>query len=202
VPAGQAFAVAGEAVDLGFFPESGAFCWVSDMTTGHQVAVALVGRDGLVGVSKLIGLPRHSYRIVSLFDVAGYRVSGETVRRAFNDSEIFRTQVLSYVGRQLVEISSFVACNRIHSHRRRLARWLLMMADKSGSSSLNITHDVLAQVVGGPRHAVTVALNKLRTGGAVAHLRGRIEILDRQQLIGFACECYVSPQPINASQLH
>jgi CRP-like cAMP-binding protein len=189
-------------VDLGFFPESGAFCWVSDMTTGHQVAVAIVGREGLVGISKVIGLPRHSYRIVSLFDAPGYRVSGDTLRRAFNDSEVFRTEVLSYVGRQLVEISSLVACNRIHSHRRRLARWLLMMADKSGSLSLNITHDVLAQVVGGPRHAVTVALNKLRSGGAIAHERGRVEILDHKQLIGFACECYVRPRSIDASRLH
>jgi hypothetical protein len=73
-----------------------------------------------------------------------------------------------------------------------------MMADKSGSPSLKITHEVLAQVVGGPRHAVTMGLNKLRTDGAIAHLRGRIDILDRARLRRNACECYVEPDQPSA----
>ena len=78
----------------------------------------------------------------------------------------------------------------MHSHRHRLARWLLTTTDKAGQRSLSITHEALAQLVGGPRHAVTVALNELGTKGAIAHLRGRIEILDRRVLMAQACECY------------
>jgi CRP-like cAMP-binding protein len=163
------------------------------MTTGHQVAVALVGTEGMLGISGLINIPRHPHRVVALFESAGYRLPVDTLRRVFNDCEDTRAAVLGHVGRQLVEISSLVACARVHSHRQRLARWLLMMADKSEESSLKITHDVLAQVVGGPRHAVTVGLNKLRAEGAIAHLRGRVDILDRARLMGHACECYVRP---------
>jgi CRP-like cAMP-binding protein len=189
VPAGQTFAAPGEPVSLAFFPDTGAFCWISDMRTGHQVAVALVGTEGLLGISSLISIPRHPHRVIALFESAGYRLSVETLRRVFDQHEGLRMEVLAHIGRQLVEISSLVACTRLHSHRQRLARWLVMMVDKSGESSLKITHDMLAQVVGGPRHAVTVGLNKLRADGAIAHLRGRIDILDRSQLLSHACEC-------------
>lgn len=189
MPAGQTFAAPGEPVSLAFFPDKGAFCWISDMRTGHQVAVALVGTEGLLGISSLISIQRHPHRVMALFESAGYRLSVETLRRVFDEHQGLRTEVLAHIGRQLVEISSLVACTRLHSHRQRLARWLLMMADKSGESSLKITHDMLAQVVGGPRHAVTVGLNKLRADGAIAHLRGRIDILDRSQLLSYACEC-------------
>jgi len=193
VPAGQMLAAPGEAPVAAFFPDRGAFCWLGDMSTGHHVAVAIVGTDGLVGISNLLDISRHTFRVVSLFESSGYRLSTESMRRAFDGFDCFRAAVLAYVGRQIVEISSHVACNRIHSHSQRLARWLLMMADKSGTPSLKITHEVLAQVVGGPRHAVTLGLNKLRTDGAIAHLRGRIDILDRARLRRNACECYVEP---------
>jgi CRP-like cAMP-binding protein len=189
VPAGQTLAAPGEPVSIAFFPDTGAFCWISDMRTGHQVAVALVGTEGVLGISSIINIPRHPHRVVALFESAGHRLPVETFRRVFDEHKTLRTAVLSHVGRQLVEISSLVACARIHSHRQRLARWLSMMADKSGESSLKLTHDTLAQVVGGPRHAVTVSLNKLSADGAIAHLRGRIDILDRARLLSSACEC-------------
>ena len=100
--------------------------------------------------------------------------------------------MLAHIGRHLIEVASLVACSRVHSHRQRLARWILMMTDKADEQSIPMTHDVLAQVVGGQRHAVTAALNELRAKGAVAHLRGRVEILDRSVLIAQACECYRS----------
>jgi len=189
VPAGQTLAAPGEPVSIAFFPDTGAFCWISDMRTGHQVAVALVGTEGVIGISSVISIPRHPHRVVALFESAGYRLPVETLRRVFDESKTLRTAVLEHVGRQLVEVSTLVACARIHSHRQRLARWLLMMEDKSGQPSLKITHETLAQVVGGPRHAVTVGLNKLRADGAIAHLRGHIDILDRSRLLSSACEC-------------
>jgi CRP-like cAMP-binding protein len=195
IPAGLMMASPGEPPLAAFFPDRGAFCWLGDMSTGHHVAVAIVGTDGLVGISSVLAIARHNFRAIALFESSGYRLPTESLRRAFDEFDFFRAGVLAYVGRQIVEISSHVACNRIHSHHQRLARWLLMMADKSGSPSLKITHDVLAQVVGGPRHAVTMGLNKLRTDSAIAHLRGRIDILDRTRLRRNACECYVEPAP-------
>src|SRR5882672_5068256 len=115
VPAGQTLAAPGEPVSIAFFPDTGAFCWISDMRTGHQVAVALVGTEGLIGISGIISIPRHPHRVVALFESAGYRLPVETLRRVFDEYKTLRTAALEHVGRQLVEVSSLVACARIHS---------------------------------------------------------------------------------------
>jgi CRP-like cAMP-binding protein len=164
--------------------------WISEMATGHHVAVASVGAEGLVGVTSLLAVPRHPHRVVALLESVGHRLPSEALHRAFDELKGFRAAVLAHVGRQLLEVASLAACSRVHSHRQRLARWLLMMTDKADERSLLITHDVLAEVVGGPRHAVTVALNELRAKGAIVHLRGRVDILNRSVLIAHACECY------------
>jgi CRP-like cAMP-binding protein len=187
---GQTLASPGEEVGTVYFPDSGVMAWISEMTTGHQVAVALVGAEGLVGISPLLSIPRHTQRVVALLESAGYRIPLAALRRTFEERVAFRSTVLGHIGRQLIEVASLVACARVHSHRQRLARSILTMTDKAGELSLPITHDVLAQVVGGPRHAVTVALNELRSKGAIAHLRGRVDILNRQALVAHACECY------------
>ncbi len=193
MPAGHTLAAPGEPVTTAYFPDSGVIAWISEMATGHHVAVASVGAEGLVGISSIIGIPRHPHRVVALVESAGIRMPCDVLRRAFDEFEGMRAAVLAHIGCQLIEVASLVACSRVHSHRQRLARWLLMMTDKADKHSLPVTHDVLAQVVGGPRHAVTVALNELRAKRAIVHLRGRVDILNRSVLIAHACECYRPP---------
>src|SRR5262249_50711339 len=149
---GQTFAAPGEAVTAGFFPKSGVLAYVSEMTTGHHVTVNAIGAEGLVGGECLFGATRHHNRIVALLDSHGCRVSADVLRRAFEDQPEFRHALLAHLGAQLREVTSLLACARVHSQRRRLARWLLMMMDKARQPSLHVTHDVLAQMVGGPRH--------------------------------------------------
>jgi CRP-like cAMP-binding protein len=194
VPAGRTFARAGEPISTAYFPESGLISSVSEMATGHQVAVAAIGTEGVLGIEPLLGIMRSPYRLAVLLESTGYRLPADHLRRAFQESEILRALTLAHVGRVLTETASFAACSRSHSHRQRLARWLLVATDKAEQRSLPVTHDVLAQMVGGPRHAVTVALNELRAKGAIARMRGRVDILDRSVLIAHSCECY-RPRP-------
>jgi len=194
LPAGQTLARPGDAVTTVYFPVSGVIAWISEMATGHHVAVASVGAEGVVGISHVLAIPRHPHRVVALLESAGYRLPVDALSRAFEEFEIFRAAVLTHIGQQLIEVASLVACSRVHSHRQRLARWILTMTDKADEQSLPLTHDVLAQIVGGPRHAVTVALNELRAKGAIAHLRGRVDVVNRSVLIAHACECYGQQQ--------
>ena len=163
---------------------------MSEMTTGRQLAVAATGPEGIIGLGPIFGITRYPERMVVLVESAGYRIPIERLTGAFEQSAELRRIALKYIGRKVNELTTAVACARVHSHRQRLARWLLVIADKSSQVSLPLTHALVAQMVGGPRHAVTVALNELRTKGAIAQLRGRIEILNRAVLIGQACECY------------
>lgn len=187
---GHTILCAGESMLSAYFPDTGVLAMVSEMATGHQVAVDMVGADGMIGFDSLFHTTHPGYRVIVLAESAGYWIAADRLRRLCAESDAFRRVLLAHTGSRLSEIMITAACNRVHSHRQRLARWLLMATDKAGRQSLEVTHETLAQLVGGPRHAVTVALNELRGKGAIAHLRGKLEIVQRLVLEDQACECY------------
>jgi len=194
LPARSTVARPGDLISSTYFPDDGVLSIVSEMTTGHQVAVAAVGVEGVVGVGPLFGAVHHPDLIVVLLESEGYRVPTSEFRDLFERSEALRRTTLAHIGRRLSEVTIVAGCNRVHSHRRRLARWLLVITDRAGQQSLRVTHEMLAQMVGGPRHAVTVALQGLRERGAIGHVRGRIQIVNREALVAQACECYGHPR--------
>ena len=199
LPAGHTLARAGDAVSAAYFPERGVIACISEMTTGHQVGVACVGAEGMIGLSRVVGVPRHPYRVVALLESEGHHLPADTIQRAFDEFAGFRARVLADVGRRLVDVSSLVACSRVHSHRQRLARWILTISDKTRDRSISVTHEVLAQLVGGPRAAVTVALKKFGARGAITHVRGNVQIVSRALLTAEACECYLQPRDLTGS---
>jgi CRP-like cAMP-binding protein len=168
---------------------------MNEMTTGHQVAMVAVGSDGVIGLGPLFSVPYYPHRLVALADTTGYRLQVARLSQMFHGSETLRRLTLAHVGRVISDLSISAACHRAHSHRQRLARWLLIATDKAEQRWLQVTHETLAHMVGGPRHAVTVALNELRAKGAIAHLRGRVEVLKRSVLVAHACECYARREP-------
>jgi CRP-like cAMP-binding protein len=194
LPVGHAFARVGDPITNGYFPDEGLLSLISEMTTGHHVAIATVGVEGMLGIGAVLGLNQHSCSPVTLVTSHGYVVPAQRLLGIFNDSEDLRQIALAYVGRRLTELATTAACHRVHTLRQRLARWLLVATDKVQQRSLPITHDALAQMVGGPRHAVTVALQQLRRQGAIVHRRGHIDVLRSSALIREACECY-APTP-------
>ena len=191
LPVGFMFARMGDSVSSVLFPESGVVSIVGEMKTGHHLAVGAVGVEGVVGLEALFGSDRHDHALRVLVEARGRFVPAHVFTDVFEESQHFRHVVLAYLGTRARELTSWAVCNRVHSHRQRLARWLLVATEKAGVASLPITHDALAQMVGGPRHAVTVALSELRRRGAIAHTRGRIDVLDRPSLTVQSCECYI-----------
>ena len=166
---------------------------ISTLKTGHQVEVAAFGTDGFGGAAAVLDVSTSVYWMLVQMESSGYRVPAEAFRQTFQQSDALRRLVMAHLGRMLLQVIRSAACNRFHSSRQRLARWLLITADKSGHRSLTLTHDFIAQMVGGPRHAVTTAVNELRATGAINGRRGRIEILDSSRLASEACECYARP---------
>jgi CRP-like cAMP-binding protein len=193
-PVGHTMARVADPFSTMYFPDAGVISLVSEMRTGHHLAVAAIGAEGVAGLGALFGKQRHTLSLVVLVETAGHSVPATRFGDLFHRSDDFRRVVLAHVGCHVWELMTAAACNRVHSHRQRLARWLLTTADKARRQSLALTHETLAQMVGGPRHAVTVALNDLRAKGAIAHLRGRIDVLDRTILAAQACECYETSQ--------
>ena len=189
--AGTIVARPGDEIWSTFFPDTGVIWSVNEMRTGHQLAMVAVGPEGVVGLGRLFGVGHYPHRLEALVEAIGYRVPAARVNDMFHRSESLRRVTLAHVGRMISELSAAAACHRVHSHRQRLARWLLITTDRAGQRWLQVTHETMAHMVGGPRHAVTMALNELRAKGAIAHLRGRIDIVKRSVLVAQACDCYV-----------
>jgi CRP-like cAMP-binding protein len=196
LPVGQAFARVGDPVTNGYFPDDGLLSLISEMTTGHHVAIATVGVEGMLGIGSVLGLTHHLCSPVALVTSHGYLIAAYRLLEVFKDSENLRQVALAYIGGRLTELATIAACHRVHSLRQRLARWLLVATDKVQQQSLPITHDALARIVGGPRHAVTVALQQLRRQGAIVHRRGHIDVLRPSALIQEACECYAPTRSV------
>lgn len=192
LPVGQAFARVGDPVTKSYFPDDGLMSLISEMTTGHHVAVATVGVEGMLGIGAILGLKYHLCSPVTLVTSHGYLIPANRLLGVFNDSDDLRQVALAYLGGRLTDLAITAACHRVHSLRQRLARWLLVAIDKVQQQSLPLTHDQLARMVGGPRHAVTVALQQLGRQGAIVHRRGHIDVLRPSALIEEACECYAT----------
>lgn len=188
-PAGHTIQHPGEPYATAFFPTFGVVSAVGTLTGGHHIEIGAVGVDGVVGVGTVLGLERVHLLLVAQIDTTGYRVPLDTFRRMFRQSEPLRDLTLAHIGRLFTEIVRSASCNRFHTHRQRLARWLVVTRRKAGVLSLPLTHDFIAQMVGGPRHAVSAALAELRTRGAVNYQRGLVVIVDEHKLLEAACEC-------------
>ena len=157
---------------------------------GRTVEVGVVGNEGYVGAGLAAGLSRSSVR--EIMQVAGdaSRMMGTALQRILRSAPQLQTILNRHTGLQGMQVAQTAACNRLHEIEQRLARWLLMAADSAASSTLGITHDFLATMLGTDRPSVTLAAGLLQKAGLIAYGRGAVRITDRKQLEAFACECY------------
>jgi CRP-like cAMP-binding protein len=121
---------------------------------------------------------------------AGLKISLSDLRAAFESSEEIRDRVLEAVQEQALTIGQIAACNRLHEAEERLARWLLMARDRTQSDVLDITQEFLAVMLGARRTTVTMVAGALQRSGLIEYRRGRVKILDSENLEAAACECY------------
>jgi CRP-like cAMP-binding protein len=118
------------------------------------------------------------------------------VQEKFNASEPFRNLILQSIQIQGLTLAQLAACNRLHEAEERLARWLLMVEDRVGESSYSLTQEFLGDMLGARRTTVTLAAGTLQQNGLITYRRGRIRILDRENLEAAACECYQAVRKI------
>ena len=111
LPAGQTLARPGDPITHAYFPDSGVIAGVSEIASGYHVAVGSVGAEGVVGISRILAIPRHPYRVVALLESAGHRLPIDALWRMFDEFEGFQSAVLAHIGRHLIEVASLVACS-------------------------------------------------------------------------------------------
>jgi CRP-like cAMP-binding protein len=173
-----------------FFPNSGIISAVAVYADGNVIEMATIGREGYAGVQAFFGAKRSSARLLVQIPGSAAKMSRVVFDRAIKSMPSFRGLMLAYVQAFLEQVMVSVACNGRHSLKERLARWLLMMRDRSDADAMSITQDLLAELLAVQRPSLTHAVAELEDAGLIRRGRGEITILDRPGLIKASCECY------------
>ena len=167
---------------------------MSSMTTvfkdGSEVEVGLFGYESVVGVAALMGSKHSINRIYMQLAGRGFCSPIKAAGKEFELGGSFQQIALRYVQMQLTQATQFAGCNAKHRLRQRLARWLLLCADRAGSDKFRISHEFLAYMLGSTRPTVSVEAAAFKDSGLIKYSRGVISILDREGLEHKACECY------------
>jgi CRP-like cAMP-binding protein len=174
-----------------FFIENGVVSLTADTQDEGHVEVGLLGREGFVGSSVILNSePWSVHRAFAQVPGDAYRMSAAALRFAVEESASLRHRCLRHVEMLMVQSSQVAACNARHNLPERLARWLLMVRDRTDSESLPMTQQFLSVMLGVRRSGVSVAASTLQAGGLIRVLRGHVLILDHDGLAGAACDCY------------
>jgi CRP-like cAMP-binding protein len=187
---GQVLLDADSSLDYVFFPNSGVISVVAVYADGSIIEMATIGREGCAPVNAVFGVKNSSVRLLVQLPGSVARISRATFSQAMGSMPAFRGLMYSYVQAFLEQVQVSVACNGRHSLKERLARWLLMMRDRADADGLQITQDLLAEMLGVQRPSVTNVARELERAGLIARGRRQITILDRQRLLEASCECY------------
>lgn len=190
LPANRAIEFPGDPIEHLIFLEAGAASMTTTFDDGSQVEVGLFGYEAVLGVSALMGTKRSLNRVYMQIAGRGFASPMAAARTEFLQCGPLQKLILRNVQAQLSQIAQSAGCNAKHDVEQRLARWLLLCADRAGSASLSISHDFLATMLGVRRMSAGVVIGHFKRLGLIDHQRGRILILDAQGLEQKACECY------------
>ena len=170
-----------------YFPVSCVLSLVSQVSDGQSVATAVIGKEGVVGLS--LFTKTANLRAVVQVDGAALRMPVDAFRHHLNEPE-FRTVVDGFWEKILASACQSAACQAFHTAEQRLARWLLTIRDRVEVDELPVTQDFLASMLGVYRPTVTVAARILQAADLIHYRYGKVTIVDRAGLEETACECY------------
>jgi CRP-like cAMP-binding protein len=177
-------------LDHVFFPDSGVVSVVAVYSDGSIIEMATIGREGCTGVQAVFGAKTSSARFLVQIPGGAAQMSRAAFTRAMRSMPSFRRLAYAYVQAFQEQLMVSVACNGAHSLKQRLARWLLMMRDRSDDAKLLISQDLLAEMLGVQRPSITNAAAELEGAGLIERGRQQLTIVNRQGLLAASCECY------------
>lgn len=190
LPHGKVISEAGDKVSQTYFITSGMISLIAITKEGQSVEVAMVGREGVVGMSSVLRTRTTSLRAKVQVAAVAWRISAEALRAEVKHCGSLHELLGCYAHTLVEQIAHSVTCNLFHPTEQRLARWLLLAHDCAGEDSFILTHEDIAEMLGVSRSAVSTAAGAFQRKGMISYARGRISILDRRKLEGAACECY------------
>ena len=190
MPLGKVLHETGAVLRHAYFPTDSIVSLLYVLRDGASTEISVVGNDGLIGITLFLGGETTPRRAVVQVAGHAYRLPGNVIRDEFDRSDALRLLLLRYTQAQITQMAQTVVCNRHHSVDQQLCRWLLLTLDRLPSREVIMTQELIANMLGVRREAVTTAVGKLQRLGVITHSRGHIVVLDRAALERLSCECY------------
>src|ERR1700681_4627894 len=173
-----------------YFPTTAIIALLYVMENGASAEIAVVGNEGIVGISLFMGGESTSSRAVVQSAGKGFRLKGQLMKQEFNRAGPVLHLLLRYTQALITQMVQTAACNRHHSLDQQLCRWLLLSLDRLQGTEMVMTQELIANMLGVPREGATEGAIKLHNAGLIDYSRGRIQVLDRTALEKRTCECY------------
>ncbi|HZR01617.1 MAG TPA: Crp/Fnr family transcriptional regulator [Burkholderiales bacterium] len=190
MPLGQVLYESGRSLSHVYFPTTSIVSLLYVMENGASAEIAVVGNEGVVGISLFMGGESTPSRAVIQSAGEGFRLKARAIKEEFNRAGSAMHVLLRYTQALITQMAQTAACNRHHSVDQQLCRWLLLSLDRLQGEELVMTQELIANMLGVRREGVTEAAGKLQKLGLIRYARGRIVVLDRKGLEKRSCECY------------
>ena len=190
MPLGQVVYESGRPLSHVVFPTTAIVSLLYVMENGASAEIAVVGHEGVVGISLFMGGESTPSRGVVQSAGEGFRLRAAAIKDEFNRSHPVMHLLLRYTQALITQMAQTAVCNRHHSLDQQLCRWLLLSLDRLPGNELVMTQELIANMLGVRREGVTEAALKLQKLGLIRYARGHITVLDRPGLTERTCECY------------
>ena len=190
MPLGQVLYEPGNTLAHVYFPTTSIVSLLYVMENGASAEIAVVGNEGLVGISLFMGGESTPSRAVVQSAGHGLRLKAQLMKNEFERAGPVLHLLLRYTQALITQMAQTAACNRHHTLDQQLCRWLLLSLDRLRTNDLAMTQELIANMLGVRREVVTEAALKLQQAGLISYARGRITVLDRAGLEKRTCECY------------
>jgi len=187
---GEVVYESGRHLDHVYFPADCIVSLLYVLENGASAEIAVVGNEGVVGVSIFMGGETTPSRAVVQSAGTAYRLPGQYVKEEFIRGGAMQHLMLRYTQSLITQMAQTAVCNRHHSVDQQLCRWLLLSIDRLPSPEITMTQELIANMLGVRREGVTEAAGKLQKAGVISYRRGHISVLDRPRLEAMSCECY------------
>lgn len=190
MPLGKALYEAGITMSNVFFPTTAIVSLLYVMEDGSSGEIAVVGHEGIVGISLFMGGESTPSRAIVQSAGSGFSLKSSILMQEFNRGGSVLHLLLRYTQALITQMSQTAVCNRHHSLDQQLCRWLLLSLDRLHTNELIMTQELIANMLGVRREGVTEAAGRLQKDGLIKYKRGQITVLDRNRLELRTCECY------------
>ena len=190
LPLGKVLYESGRKLSHVYFPTDAIVSLLYVLEDGASAEIAVVGHEGVVGISLFMGGESTTSRAVVQSAGVGLRLKAASIKEEFNRSSPVMHLLLRYTQALITQMAQTAVCNRHHSLDQQLCRWLLLSLDRLQGSDLVMTQELIANMLGVRREGVTETALKLQQAGLIRYARGRIQVLDRARLEQRTCECY------------